>query len=728
MRRTKPDLSYKKRTGDIIQSNFRPWQLTRKDEREGIHRLVNNVVSYIGELSSEVSYIENMFFPEQMDLSEEWVMYKTYPEYGIANLVLSGIPISGVCTIVTDTDNFISNGFDQLVSVSSFQFTDDILSIKHRPGYIDILSNRKIHTINTISEETSLIISADIITSGEINIVVGPRSRQFVFQEKIRPETVKVTYNGISVPFRIKNASEFTAPWVDNYDCDNNGIVGDYEEYIARLNEGKKATDHTPEEWAAIDWLDTDGNGEITDRDIEIVLAHINSVAPGTEHVIIVDGSSTGIMNISYEVFNPKATMFSKGDCQDRVITDIHPINTDYTSVTYDRDLDIFFGITKDKRTVRAFKYDFDNQQIKSDTMLYIPGMDISTILNDIDNMHGFLYILADNNGTPEILYDEIRTEYVESINRKASILVSGIPEKLAAGSDGSFIIVMSGEIITMSPERDRCIEINGTAYFNKKRNYTLSNSTPLNIVPSYIFNSFDSFAYSLGIERPYGIDNFGMRNIIRDFWKHQQDNSEYGMNYGIMREIGIIPGDLSYNRNVYSLPEKIIQSGNLWDITINEYNMNLISSGESLIFSGSPGILEIYNQNLMLFSESILTGNDQVSLSSFFEDKNGDPVYLEYVIPVIKGKNNPDISVDSYDDEEFLESIDFIISGEPTAQLIDFVRAAETSDPFIYKNAIVDSTPMDMKRITPDPVIPTVFDPVLSGILSGLVKVDITI
>lgn len=728
MRRTKPDLSYKETTKNIIDRNIKPWQLIRKDEREGVHRLVNNIVSYIGELDSEKTYIENMFFPESMDLSEEWVVYTTYPAYSSDKLYLSGEHISNICTYATGTEELISNGFDTVKQSSTFTFGGSVESIYASAGKVEILSNRNIYTYDSVSMELLSTDSADVITSGEMSLVVGIDKRQFTIGEMIRPDSVKLTLNGANIPFTIKSASAFTAPWVDKYDCDGNGIIGNYEEYIARFNQGRSASEFTPDEWAELEWLDYDEDGTISDRDVERVLLHINSVAPWVEYVVTVSGNKTGAMILSYEEYNPKAVMFPKGTSRLPLITDDNIISSNYYRVTYESDSNVFFGITPDKSSVRAFRYDFDTDQILADSLIYIPDTTPDTVFIDIDNKDGFIYVLSELNGTCRISYDEIKKEYVESITRSSTVSTVGIPDSFTATTDGSFIVSLSGKLITLSAERDRYADIEGVAFFNQKRNYTLSDGSPIKTVPYYIFNSFDAFAYSLGIERPYGCDNIMMRKIIMDFWVHRQDNSEIGMNYGILRELGIIPETLSPTRNIYSLPERITYNSGELSLTVNSSEMTLIQSGDLCIFSGEPGTVNIYSGNLYTFSESILSVNDSLKISSYFSDANNDPVYLTYNLPVTKGKADPDIRIYSYADSELLESIGYIISGEPTSSLISYITGYETNDPFTYANSIVDVTPMDMKRINPDPVLPTIYDPVMSGIISSLQPMEIYI
>lgn len=729
MRRTLPDISYKKQTREIIESNFKPWQLSRKDEREGFHRLVNEVVSHVQELSSEVSYVENMFFLDSIDVNEDWVMFTTYPNYKLSELYFSGEPVTETCTEVTTTDDFIGNGFDVSYPVKSISFSGEPISINLTNQRIEVLSSRKIHTIDIVTSEIISTSSADVILSGEMEVVVGELNRQIPIEERIRPETLIITVDGTTVPYTIKNASEFTSPWNPDFDVDNNGIVGSYEEFIARSNIGSIATDFTPSEWEKIGWLDIDEDGVISEKDVSRVLLYTNSISPGVYHVVNVSGTRTGVMALSYEKYNPNALMFSKGDCPDHVIDDENLISDLYKSVTYVNEISVYFGVETDGRTLRAFKYDFDNSQITADMMIHIPDLTASGEILDVASANGFVYALIKEPSGHRIAYDNVLKESIEYLSGSADIVMSGEPTLIGASPNGSIILYADNTINFVSAERDRCMEVDGESFFNIRKTLTLEDGTAVKIVPSYIFNSFDAFAYSFGIERPYGMNNLLFKDIISDFWIHQQSNSEYGMNYGILREVGIIPDDLSYCGDLYILPETIIQSGNLWYVNVNGCEMNMISESSGIVvFSGIPGEMQVYSGHIATFSEEILKDYDTLEISSYFSDGNGDPIYLTYNVKVKRGKSIPDIHVYSYDNAGFLESEGFIVSGEPTEEFIAFVNEIDSEDPFTYANAVVDVTPMDMKRTCPEYIIPTVYDPKMAQILSGMPVVNITL
>jgi hypothetical protein len=70
MRRRSIDFSYKQRTSDIVRSVYEPWQLTYRDAREGVHRLVNTVVSVSDEFDNEIKEIENLFFIDHIDIGK----------------------------------------------------------------------------------------------------------------------------------------------------------------------------------------------------------------------------------------------------------------------------------------------------------------------------------------------------------------------------------------------------------------------------------------------------------------------------------------------------------------------------------------------------------------------------------------------------------------------------------------------------------------------------------
>ena len=91
MRRENIDLSYKERSQEIIDNIYDPWQLPRKNRRDVVHSIANRVVSLTQELGSEINYVQNMFFPDMMDINEEWLVYEIKGEVNSSEIYLPGI-------------------------------------------------------------------------------------------------------------------------------------------------------------------------------------------------------------------------------------------------------------------------------------------------------------------------------------------------------------------------------------------------------------------------------------------------------------------------------------------------------------------------------------------------------------------------------------------------------------------------------------------------------------
>ena len=205
MRRVRSDLSYKETTRDIVDNVFDSWQLPAKEEREGIHRLVNRVVSLGQEFNKELSYVEDMFFPGRMDLSEETMLYKTYPEASASDLYYSGMPISGAVKKVDNSDELIAGEIDTIkpkfslsgiVEVSSMVAKDTENAYILGEGYlfhVDLLTG-------DVSSSGSVSTAASIVEEALFDI----NHRYYTIDQPFLSDTVSLTTSGdINIPFEV---------------------------------------------------------------------------------------------------------------------------------------------------------------------------------------------------------------------------------------------------------------------------------------------------------------------------------------------------------------------------------------------------------------------------------------------------------------------------------------------------------------------------------------------
>lgn len=750
MRRKGLDFSYKEQTGETIRDEFESWQLITKDAREGFHRFINRSVSLVQELDKEALYVEDMFFPGQMDLSEEWVLYTSYPEYKVSDVYISGESIANVITLVTSIDEMLAGDIDLLTyefAISNLPYTESILSIDLQHAY---LIGSGVLTELDIQED-------EVSSSGEIDTVVivsdifyaDVDHRVFPIKEEYREGTVYLTrpvgepdingnISGVVMPFNLTNTADLTGVWNEEFDGNNDGIIGSYERSAIEAAIGFTQQDVGPERWESYDWMDVNKDGIISESDYQSVMNSYPSAAPDVKGIIEIAHGTAGAFTVEYEKKLPKAKHIYRNGTDYTILDDFHPLYKFASKIAYDNHTDIFFGISHEGTELRAYRYDALNEEVISDLLLYVPRWSEDTRLIDLDIVNGTIYVLTSDGITSKLYYNDAWKETVEEVSSEAIIpsLSGELPTSFSATADGYFTILSDNIIKVFKGARDRVIDIDGVAYVNRRHTLEHKDGTLLKTVPSYIFNNWDSFAFSLGFTRPLGCNNLAMKKLIMDFWEHQQGHGKIGMNYGIMRELGLDNPDVIPSGIVYTLPAELTYSGvipsELWDVNVNGYFMDVIQLSEGMqndiLLSGQIGTIQISSGNQMLPDEVITLAYDSVEIEGYFLDGNGDPIRMTYTVDILKGDTAPTVKVRTYGDKDFLTDVGYLTeSGELTSSMISVVDEAELNNPFIYRNADTDVTPMDSNRISEEPILDTIYSPNLSGLLSNLTEVEVT-
>jgi len=735
MRRQTPDLTYKDRTASIVEDHFDLWQLTRRDPRDGTHRLVNTIVSLIEELDVEADYIERMFIPDRMDLSEPWVMYHSYPEYPMADLYISGQIASGTVSLVTSIDDFLAGDIDELdheFTISGTPYAESILAISM--DQIFLLGSGIITEYDLQDQE--------YVSSGEVDYTIevirtfyaDKDHPVFPIREDFREDSLTVEISGQVVSYELEMAEDMTGSWNDEFDVNKDGYIGDYERGIIEASMGVSQQQVSPTVWETYDWMDVNKDGTISESDYNAVMTSVTSAAPDVTGVVKVPRSVIGALEVSYDKKLPISKhLFRSGNSYSR-LTDLDTIYDSFSKVTYDTKTDVYYGINSDGTELRVFKYDALNDSIVNDLLVLVNRWDHDCVLIDLDAVDGFLYVLASDSSTTKMFYGNIWGEATYRLPNEVDIpdLDGETPIAMTSMENGYFVILVGNTLKVFSPVRDKAIDLEGVGYFNKRYDLELEDGTNLKTIPSYIFNSFDSFAYSaMGLSRPPGCDNFQMRKLIMDFWQHPPGNDKLGMNFGIMRELGLVNDDTIVSGTVYHLPAELTYSGeppdNSWDLIINDCPMSAIEQSDgSYMLSGSIGTLTLINGDELIPGETVTTVYDSLVIEGYFLDGNNDVNYLSHTLDIDKGKHTPDISVRTYGDMNFLEDVGYVVSGEPIQEFIDIVFDAEDTNPFVYGNAVTNQTPMDSNRVSDDPVMYTIYDVSLSGLLTTLEDVEV--
>jgi len=749
MRRKKPDYSYKEQTRSIITDNIDPWQLIYKDEREGFHRYINRVVSLGEELETEAQYVENRFFPDTMDVSEEWVMFKPFPTVSINEVYLSGEPLSSVSNIneAENIDDFLSGYVEYMsgdIVNSELPYLESIVSISTSELYaltsgilyeIDTIHNRiyssgdienrqyQVKKVDFDSNNRICTIDEKYIT-GTIRVYTTDSFEQIYdnieYDITVPIDTVESEASGI--PFIVKETVDLTGIWNEDFDIDDNKYIGNVELDVLNNIYGRNMNDFSPEEWEQYSWADVNNNGVIDEYDYNAVKSAIYSASPEIQGVIEVPNGTLTSAIVVYEKDIPKPKYIYRDNSTYNIIMSDHVFNNTICKVVYDSHTSIYYGISNDKMSLKAMTYDDSIESITGDEYIFLPRWSENCEIIDIDIYNGHLFAIVGDGETFKIFYDDIWGEYVDSLLLQIELHLPPefIPHSMSMSTDGSVIISGTDSALICIPTRDKYIEIDKIVYFNKKQDVTDSESNSLLMVPQLIFNSFDSFAFSLGIARPPGCDNIKMKEIIYDFYEHMQGHDNTGASYGIIRELGGTNIDISPSGELYFLPYTLDNTSALY---INEYRMTKIEElGTIVTYSGDIGTV-IVDSGVQIIPDSKITSRyDTMDFECYAIDGNGDSVECDYSLSIKLGYpgTSGDIEIFTLADENYLSDsrVDYISDNEITDEFIDIVTKIEDSNPLIYKNAEACTVPMDTYRISMEPLINTVYDPWMSGII----------
>jgi len=734
MRRKNANLTYKNRTASIVADHFETWQLTRRDPRDGIHRLINTTVSMIEELDSETAYIEQMFMPDAMDLAEPWVMYQSYPFNALADLYVSGQLASDILTVATSIDEFLFGDIDFLspeFTISGIPYTKSILSTGIDQIYL--LGSGTLAEYNLQTQEFVRSGQIDVTYTAMKMFYADVEHPVYTMKENFREETLQVTLSGVPVSYTLQMASDMTGTWVGEFDVNYDGYIGEYERDAVSSALGITQQQVSPSVWPLYDWMDVNKDGAISESDYNAILLSVPSVAPDITAVVKVPRSVAGAVSIVYEIELPRTEHLYRGSSPFSKLTDLDKLYEFSSKVAYDNVSDIYYGINADGTQLRAYRYDPQNDEVVSDILVHVERWSHDCLLIDLDTYDGFLFVLAGDGTTNKMFYGDIWGETTWEIPTEVEIpsLSGELPTAMTATQDGYFVVAIGDTLRVFSQGRDKAIDVGGIGYFNNRHSLALEDATALKTIPSYIFNAFDSFAYSaMGLSRPLGCDNLQMRKLIMDFWQHPQGNDKLGMNFGLMREFGYENDDTVVSGLVYSIPAELTYSGeSVWDVYVNGYAMDVseIASGEVLL-SGEIGSIRVLSGIELIPDEQITEDYNYLRIEGYFLDGNEDPMRLVYTIPIDQGKVDPDIMVRTYGDSGFLTDVGYIISGEPVQELIDIVTEAESTNPFVYSNAMTNMIPMDSNRISVEPALATIYDVDISGLISELTEVEIDI
>lgn len=732
MRRIRPDLTYKASTKDLMDQHFDAWQLPRKDPREGLHRIVNRLVSFREELDREKEYVEAMFFPDRMNLGEAHLLYRPWPARSAGDLRSDGIPLSGIVRTVSAVDELIDGVFDSLVFVEEYEGHSLLGAEKIVAQSLD-----RVYLYHDMVLTEVNLLGRSLVSSGEVDhtaydyteLYFDVNRSEIPLREKLKVDSVEfralsgddeLAYGDIlsGIVPEVQSREEFSGIWNPAFDVDGDGMIGVRELTLLHEAYGRGISDFDPETWARYAWADLDDDGYIGESDYNAVASAIPSVAPDITAVVSVPEGVACAGVLVFEKDEPRVVTMHRSGNGYELILDDSALYQEGSRITKDSHTGIYFGIFEETK-IKAYRYEESLNMITGDNLVHVPRWSNSCQIVDLDVHEGYLFALVTDGTEHRLLYGDIWTEAVPVLDESALVsFPSGFtPDSMSCSRDGYFLFSDGSRLLLYRPQIDACLDLDGCAYMNLSRELTDADGNAVTLIPHMVFNSFDSFAYSLGIDRPWGCDNLAMKRLIYDFFKYEQGNSRRGMVYGITRELGFENIPLVLSGMGYPLPAPLDPGE---EISINGYPIT--TSGlteERYLLSGDQGTFEM--EGLVLFpSSGIQALCSEIIIEGTFLDGNGDGRAVRVVLDEIEqGYLSGMLDVFTLAETDYLEAQGLLSGGVPTDALISMVESRETEYSLIFANARTNEVPMDMARILEEPVVPTVYDPDLSGILT---------
>lgn len=705
MRRPRPSYAYRQRTQDIVQGSLDPWQLQSRDPREWSHRMLNRIVSVADALDEEITYLERMFMPDSMDLTEEFVVYRAEPSCALAELYISGEPASSLLPTAASIDEFIAGLPNLLVPLDySGEYPEGTISaVPHGQHAFTVLSESGEIGTYLDGEYTATDVSpaAAVVT---LTLDLDRTRPVYTITEEVEYGSITLTTpSGELVPCQILYAEDATGIWEQSLDADGDGVIWLRE--LALLNEayGKSVADYGIDEWPMVSWADIDEDGYIGPIDYRRASSAYPSLVPGVYAAIDIGDSVAGRFLLNYTPKTEHRSVLTRNPDLP-VLMDTCPLVD--TDVTYDEHTGIYYRLSP-YGILRACTYNHQRESIEGDVLIYTPFWSPSGEYLSLDCRDGYLFTLVRNEDAYRVYYADIWQEQVEHLSGCMEVEGSGEFTYLRLSDDGLVVLGDLEHYRYYRPVRDLCCEVNGVAYVNRRRTLSDADGNVRTLVPHYLFNSFDSYLYTYGIERPPGADNLRMREIIYDLYANGQGNDAIGMCSGISRELGVVPGPIVPSGAYLLLPAPV---GSLASMTVNG-EIPVLVSGDPWLVSGSFGAFYLDAQ-VVIPTEEVL--GTTITLAGSFLDGNGDAVESSYTVSFPAGTYQRQIAVRTHADGDFLSGESYLLSGEPSDEFVALVDGIEADNPSTYANAIVNVTSFDVYRVSEQPVLATRYDPAI--------------
>ena len=708
MRRIRPNLTYKADTAILVKDTYEPWQRTYRDAREGMHRILNRLVSMGDEVLSERDYIRGKFMPQTIDITETDTVWFIPSGETPDDVYLNGIALSAQYT-VTDTVDALLDGIYDDFTIHSLHptpvtFTD---MTGHISPYIYGLSKGSVYkydlTDNTVTtcEETSTEYASFVI-------YVDTASTIFAIPEHADLATVTVVDSANNrVVFDLLTHATATGAYMPIFDRDHDGIIWDDDRQIIEAIRGKAQSDMTPQEWADVEDLDYTGDLRIGNDDLMPFDNAYHSLSDAIPGALRIRGNRVGIMTVRYAVERPGIVAIDDSETYAaRYAAD--PISQFGTSVWHDPVLDVYFAIASDGFLHVIKRGIFDS--IANDHRIHVPLWNSAAHLLDVLVWNGYLWILATDGNIHKLFMADVYVEQIFTTTHEYVLPLPWVPTSFTVLQSGRMVIAGSSQLAQLQPKRRVVYRSNNLTYLTNHELLTNKAGQVVPVISQSVFNSFDAFAFNLGLTRSYGKNNTDVYNLIMNAGAFPNGHTSAAMKNVILRELG----DLAIQNEVFPyqvLPNRLDTTHRLYIDGLPATVTTVSTSIRTIVTTA--GSWQLHFDRIL--ERLAPTAHATYQIDGYWIDGDGVSRNLDAVAVTFASQyDDTRVRVQAFTDAAFLRDNAYVTDAGVTEKLRTYMLAMDTTHPALISNVTVNMWPFDFVRTPIAPLVATGYNPVI--------------
>ena len=721
MRRIRPDLTYKRETADIMSSVYEPWQRGAKDQREGVHRLVNRIVSFGDEAVSELEYVSAKFMPQSADITESHTVFDI-AGYEPDTLRIGTSALTDIYAETSSIDRVLDGIYDSFTTYATYKtpavFTD---LCGHDGETVYGLADSTVYAY-TLADGRYRIDDTDTASLVSFTFYADSSFRTVVIPEDADLSTLRI-YDADRRTLNIELLSHESArgTYMPLFDRDRDGVIWYDDRDALEAIRNIKQSAMTPEQWAQICDLDYNDNRCVDDADLipfDVAFASLSDSIYAAARVI---SPVNGAVTVSYSVKGSTIVAIDDADDGYTPRISLDPINGYGHAVWYDADIDAYLCLQNDQFLHIVKRGNFDS--VANDHLVYLPLWNTNTRAIDLMVWNGYVWILATDGTTHKLFCGDILREQIFTTEYVYDLTLPETPQACTFVSNGRILIAAGMNLVELQPKRYVYYYNGSHLYLSNRETITDASGAAVPVSAVKVFNSFDSFGYNLGLSRRWESSNETFRDIILNAFAYPNSHSRIGMRNCMLREFGLdahyrealqlcrLPGPIDASHHVYINGSQALVTSEGSTVTITAGGMTYIATHTSGT-AVSP----------LSYIECISPHPDTASIvldASFFD---GDGISrsltgIKLVFPPFHDDHR--VTVTSFTDQAELRNAGYVDSvGVPTAALYTRMLEEDIAHPALFANAIVNEWPLDFIRVPSCPIVPTGYNPLLTSFM----------